>query len=404
MLQALGSLRSFSRQSIQAVARLGLGNVAALVIGLGLAIAIRVPLLPFRSADFYNSLRPWYSAIQHSGFRIFATDFSTYNPPYLYELYLIARFMPDVGNVVAIKIPSLVADFICALFVFRIVDLKYPGRSLPILAAFAFLFAPTVVLNSAFWGQADVLFTAPLLACIYFLMLRRPHLALLAFGISLAFKLQAIFLLPLLVALLLRGQVKWYHFLWVPVVLFAAVVPAWAAGRPIHELILVYAGQVQQFQLLSMEAPTVYTWMPDVGLTQRFFTGAGVVFTAFLAMAFAYVVWRSRAALAVPLLLKLALLSVLIIPFFLPKMHDRYFYPADAISILYAFFFPQYFFVPLVITLASFFAYQPVLFEIETVPMSWLAAGIFAVLALVARDAFAELISAKEGDDAGART
>ena len=179
--------------------------------------------------------------IHDMGFSAFGTDFTTYNPPYLYQLYLIARFFPDISNLLAIKIPSLITDFMCAYFVYRIVALKYPAQSFGIFAALAFLFTPTVVLNSAFWGQADVLFTAPLIACLYFLMVRRNTLAFVAFGISLAFKLQAIFLAPLLLGLFLNeGKYPGRHFLLVPLVLFFAIIPSWIAGRPLLDLILIY--------------------------------------------------------------------------------------------------------------------------------------------------------------------
>src|SRR5512143_1102306 len=204
MPDAVSAVRNIRCSIQRGLASMNLADAGMLAVGVAMAIAIRIPLLPFRSSDFFNSLRPWYAEIREMGFHVFATDFTTYNPPYLYELYLIARFFPGISNVLAIKIPSLITDFICAYFVYKIVALKYPGRSFPVFAVFAFLFAPTVVLNSAFWGQADVLFTAPLIACLYFLMVRRPNLALIAFGISLAFKLQAIFLAPLLLGLLLR--------------------------------------------------------------------------------------------------------------------------------------------------------------------------------------------------------
>jgi len=144
-----------------------------------------------------------------------------------------------------------------------------------------------------------------------------------------------------------------------------------------------------------MSAPTVYTWLPDEGLTQRFFTPTGVIFTAVLAFLFAIAIYKSHAKLTVPLLLKLALVSLLFVPFFLPKMHDRYFYAADVTAIIYAFYFPQYFFVPIVIVLSSFFAYQPTLFLTETVPMGFLAIGMFAMLIIVAKDAMMELFSSR---------
>ncbi len=378
-----------TRSSIR---RINYVDAGLVLVGLALAISVRIPLLPFRSSDFFNSIKAWYTTIRSLGFAAFGTDFTTYNPPYLYELYLIARFSPDISNVFAIKIPSLLADFICAYFVYRTVALRYAEKLFPLLAAFAFLFAPTVVLNSAFWGQADVLFTAPLIACLYFLMIRRNTLAFIAFGVSLAFKLQAIFLAPVLLGLLLRGRVAWKHFLLIPLVLFAAIVPSWLAGRPLLDLIMVYAGQVEQFQLLTMNAPSVYTWVPDVLLTQHFFTVTGVIFTGMLGFMLSILIYKSRADFASGLLTKLGLFSMLLIPFFLPKMHERYFYPADVLAIIYAFFFPQYFFVPIVVIMASFFAYHPVLFEVQTIPLAFLALGIFLMLLVVGQDATRELL------------
>lgn len=375
----------------EAFHKVDLVDLGVIVVGLAFAVVLRYPLLDFKSSDFFNSLKPWYVLIHNMGFAVFGTDFTTYNPPYLYELYLIARFFPDVSNLLAIKIPSLLTDFIAAYFVYKVVKLKSPTGPLPIVAAFAFLYTPTVILNSAFWGQADVLFTAPLIASLYFVMKGRNTLGMLAFGIALAFKLQAIFWGPLLLALFLKGRISWKDLLLVPAVLFVAIIPAWIAGRPLLDLLGVYVFQVGQYQLLEMSAATAYTWLPDYGLTQRFFTFTGSMFTLALSFLLVVLVYRSRAKITVPLLLKLTLLCFLFVPFFLPKMHDRYFYPADVLSIIYAFYFPQYFFVPIVIILSSFFAYQPTLFLAEPVPMAFLAGAMFAMLVVVARDALLHL-------------
>lgn len=369
------------------------------IIGIGLAILIRLPLLDFKSSDFYNSLKPWYLTIHSLGFSAFKTNFTTYNPPYLYLLYIIARTFPDIDKVLAIKIPSLITDFICAYFVYKIVKLKYPTNSFATLSAFVFLYTPTVILNSAFWGQADVLFTAPLLATLYFLMTKKNTLAFIAFGVSLSFKLQALFLAPLLIGLLLRKKVSWKLFFLIPLVLFIAVIPAWIAGRPLSELIGVYLYQTQQYQLLAMTAATAYTWIPDTGLTQKYFTFTGVVFAASLSFIFSILIYKSKAKLTNALLLKLALLSVLFVPFFLPKMHDRYFYPADVLSIIFAFYFPEYFFVPVTIIVSSFFAYQSTLFLVIPIPYALLAAANFIIIVILTNDAILGLFRPPKGTE-----
>lgn len=388
LLNYLGKFREFT---ITKLKNINLIDLIIIIIGVGLAALIRYPLLDFKSSDFYNSLKPWYLTIHSMGFSAFKTNFTTYNPPYLYLLYIIARTFPDMDKVLAIKIPSLLTDFICAYFVYLLVNLKYPGKPFALIAAFTFLFTPTVILNSAFWGQADVLFTAPLLATIFLLMTKKNTLAFIAFGISLSFKLQAIFLAPVLIGLLLRKEVSWKHFLLIPLMLFIAVIPAWIAGRPLPELLGVYVYQTQQYQLLEMTAATAYTWIPDVGLTQKYFTFTGVVFAASLSFIFIILIYKGKANLTNSLLLKLSLVSVLFVPFFLPKMHDRYFYPADIISIIYAFYFPEYFFVPVLIILSSFFAYQSTLFLEVPIPYSFLAGANFIVLVIIAKDAVINL-------------
>jgi len=40
-------------------------------------------------------------------------------------------------------------------------------------------------------------------------------------------------------------------------------------------------------------------------------------------------------------------------PFVLPRMHERYFYPADALSLVAAFFNPELWFVPFAFQLSS---------------------------------------------------
>jgi Gpi18-like mannosyltransferase len=84
-------------------------------------------------------------------------------------------------------------------------------------------------------------------------------------------------------------------------------------------------------------------------------------------------VYKSSARMTADRLIEVATLSVLIVPYFLPKMHDRYFFPADVLSLILAFFFPRYFIVPVIIGLVSFLSYWPFLFGFEVVPLQLLA-------------------------------
>jgi len=102
------------------------------------------------------------------------------------------------------------------------------------------------------------------------------------------------------------------------------------------------------YQQLTMVAATAYNWIPDIRSNQIYFTPVGVIFAATLIFFFVILVYKSRAKLTPDLLVKLGLICVLFVPFFLPRMHDRYFYPADVLSIIFylCFFIPNTFSCP----------------------------------------------------------
>jgi Gpi18-like mannosyltransferase len=63
----------------------------------------------------------------------------------------------------------------------------------------------------------------------------------------------------------------------------------------------------------------------------------------------------------------MGLVSVALVPFVLPKMHDRYFYPADVFSLLAAFYMPELWFVPILYQVISTLAYMVFLFNVPVV-------------------------------------
>ena len=364
-------------------------EIIILTIGTFLALALRLSLLSFKSGDYYSFFQNWYQAMQEQGIFAIVSLKYDYSPTYLYLLYWISVLFPKLDPVVAIKLPSIAFDFLSAYLIFQIVRLKYPHGPAPIFAYFIVLFAPTVVLNSAFWGQSDSIYTAFLLMCAYFLLTDDGAYAGLAFGAALAFKLQAIFLAPLLLALVLKGRLAWKHLLWIPLVYLILIIPAWAAGRPLVDLLKIYLDQSRSYPFLTLNAPTLYSWLPESLYTVLY--PAGVIWAVCLVFLFMLVVFKSRAKLTQGMILNLGMLAVLLLPFILPKMHERYFYPADLISIAFGFFFPEQFFIPIGMGLISFFAYQPFLFGRQLVPLEIQAFGVLVILVLVTHKAIRAL-------------
>jgi Gpi18-like mannosyltransferase len=375
----------------QSVNSLDIEQIGFLFLGTILAILIRISLLDFKSVDYDVYTKVWYNTIQTLGYTAFKGDFSNYNPPYLYLLYLVVRFLPDMAKVAAIKVPSIIADFLCAGFVYKIIRLKNASRMQALFGYMATLLAPVVILNSAFWGQADSIYTTGLVACVYFLLIKRNWLAFVSFAIAFAFKLQAIFLLPLLIILWLKRDVSWKHFLAVPLAYFISILPAWLIGRPLDSLLAVYTSQADQYNRLTMHAPTLYAWFPNDPEIFQLIYPAALALAVTVVLILILIVMKSKAKLTTPLLVELASFTVLLIPFVLPKMHQRYFFSADILLIVFGFYFPAYFYVPLVINMVSFFSYQYFLFGPETFPIGGLAVVTLFIVATLARKLILDL-------------
>ena len=83
------------------------------------------------------------------------------------------------------------------------------------------------------------------------------------------------------------------------------------------------------------------------------------------------------------IIVELVMIAVMFMPFFLPKMHERYFYPADVLSVAFAFYCPRLFYIPVLIEEVSFFSYQPFLFERQPIPTSILTAVLLIVIGIL---------------------
>ena len=302
---------------------------------------MRLPLLPHETDDYRFYLTHWYEFIAANGhLAAMEFEFANYNLPYLYLLAAASWLFPDLSTLAGVKGVSLVFDLLLALAAALLVRQRHPGSALlPVLAGAAVLLTPPVVLNSAFWAQSDTTFTAFLALAPALLLVRRPALAATAFGLALSLKLQAVFLLPLFCWLAAKGEIRWRHLLPGPLVCLLALAPAWVAGRPLYDLLLVYVEQADLYRQLSMDAPTLYLWLPPEWFP---FWPLGAAFAAAVLAATGSLVARSRAALTPDLLLTLATFSVLATPYLLPKMFDRYFFPAVVFSIVLAFYRPRF--------------------------------------------------------------
>ncbi|NUS74188.1 MAG: DUF2029 domain-containing protein [Corynebacteriales bacterium] len=393
MPQVLARLQAESKlmRALDPAQRARRGYELALVAGLlVIALLIRKAMLGHQDADYDWFLKPWYDFIEsHGGMRALKHDFADYNAPYLYILAALTYVPIDPLN--GIKLVSIVFDFVMAFTVYKILRLRFSSYELPVIGALAVLFLPTVVLNSSMWGQCDVIFTTFSLLGLYYLLKERPWLACIFFGVSYAFKQQAVFLFPLLFFALLAGRVKWRNLLAIPAVFILLDLPAIVLGADPDRLLLVYVRQTDTYDWLTAGAPTFFRFFSpnnSLGLARTF--GIGLAAAAVLLMGLVVLHFKSR--LSSDQLIALAATSAIAIPFFLPGMHERYFYLADVVSLIAAFWLPRkLWFLPLLVQFASLMSYTPHITGTDAVPVIVPALVMFGGLVVATHSALHEL-------------
>lgn len=352
--------------------------VASLIL---LALIIRLPFIFYISEDYIHYFGYWYNYIVDNGYySALKYNFSNYTI-YNYLLATAAVLFPYY-KLLSIKVIAIVFDFILAFFVYKCVRLKYESKIIPILAASATLLAPTVIINSALWGQIDAMYTAFMVATLYALLVKRQGWAFVAFGLSLSIKSQAVFLAPLFLWLLLKKEINIRYFLLSPLVYLITLLPGWLIGRPLDELLFINVRYYGSWSVLQRGFPNLYQWIPNSYYNWYLW---GVVLTIIVISIYSIILLRTQLQITRDSLIYLATLSVIITPYFLPRMSDRYFFPADIITIILAFYMPKYWIVPILINFVSFKAYQETLFhgyDISPISLSFFSLDRLAVIPL----------------------
>ena len=362
--------------------------LAVLSLTIVASLAVRLLGFNFESHDYTVYLEPWYDfLVKHGpwhGQGEMTGEVSNYPPLYLYFLSL-ATLLP-LPKLYSIKLISVTFDYVGAWYIWRLSKTLSPSAWRAWGAMTAFLFLPTVVLNGSIWSQCDVMYTTGLVASLYYVLKRRPVAALIAFGLSFALKPQAIYWCPLLAGLFVTRRLPW-KWIWIPAAVYAVCgIPAALAGRPFFSVLMHWAHLKNSAPGLTLNAPNWYQWVPtdESKLLSNIGVAATLIATVIL------VRWMKRGpreGVDEPRwLLTMALFTVLFPPFLLPGMHERYFFAADVLSVVYAVYVTRGWRTAVLIQSASVLAYLPFLFSLEPVPFVILSVLTGAALAGVVKD------------------
>ena len=351
--------------SVKSAARSDWLILAALTV---LAVLVRVVGLHQRTADLIIFV-DWYTKMSSIGvWRSLGVEVGNYNAPFLYVL-AFAHYLPG-AIIIKIKTAWMIFDVLLAFFTFKIVKLKWPSGRIPVAATLIMVLLPTVVINASYYGQMDSMWASFAVGGVYFLLRGRYWWGVSLCTVAFALKPQGMFIFPLVALLILAGYVPWRSLLVAPLVYVGLDIPAIALGRHPIELLTIYSlgRQEQNMPLLASRAPSAYAFVGTSAKQVEAVWQLGYLFTAALVLGICYVLVVRRVALTKERIVSAAALFVILMPFFLPGMHERYFFLADVMTVLLVFFRPRLWFVPLLVQSSSLLAYQSYLFRSPGVP------------------------------------
>jgi Gpi18-like mannosyltransferase len=306
------------------------GEALRLALIAALSLVTYAMVWPAATGDMRHFVVPWLDTIlERGGVHAFSAPFSNYTPPYLYLLALVSPLTSILPKISVIKLLS-VGGTICLVMAVRRL-LRIAGNDRPSEAAAWLFLVPSIAINAAGWGQCDAFWSAACVMAVAAAIGGRLVPMLLWFGVAIAFKAQALFLAPFIAQqLIVRRASVWF---WpIPVFVYAAaMVPAALAGWPLMDLFTVYLRQAawnpdfignaanpwSVVQIAAASGAASWTWVGDLAAP----AAAGV-----------YVLAYRRTEGNPHVTITLALLSAVLVPFLLPKMHERFFFLADVLA------------------------------------------------------------------------
>ncbi|WP_026662630.1 hypothetical protein [Butyrivibrio proteoclasticus] len=301
--------------------------VILILVGLVGGIYARRQGLYLQSNDWNDYLLPWMTTLdENTGFKGLAIDFSTYYIPYMCVL-AIGTYLDPSKWLIFIKITSIISEILfsaAAALIARKLIKDRGGDERWAAAVFAiFMLSPMVMLNGAYWGQCDYVYSAFVMLGIYFFLDEKYIAAMNMIGIAFAFKQQALIVLPVIVLVwLCNKSFSLWKLVFIPIWYLIGGLPAIIAGRPAGNVYRIYLNQANEFGQLSMNLPNIYRFFPNT--SKEDFFKWGMYATVVILFVLALWVIQGNYRLSKRAILGLFMACTGVCGMFIPALHERY--------------------------------------------------------------------------------
>lgn len=346
--------------------------VFLLVIISALGFVLRYSLLDATTGDYNNFLSPWYTKIYEGGFKALGNSFGDYTPAYYYLLWMLTWFKlePETLSVChGIKYISIFFDYVLAIGVFFIIYEMTKNKIKASIGYCLVLFGITIFLDSAWWGQCDAIYVSFLIWCIYFMLKNKQSLAMVMFSFSFCFKLQSVFILPVIVVLILKRKFMIRYLLWIPLIYSLVALPACFASDSFitrfSQIWQVYFNQsANSYKQLTLNCGTLYALIFTNFKNEDRISSFSLYLAVAILGTYIFMIFHSKKEITKSRLLDMFILFSLLTPYVLPHMHERYLYLGDVMIGIYIVMYPKRFYLAFLAWINSMIGYMVYLWNI----------------------------------------
>lgn len=295
--------------------------------------------------------RQWALSLPDGLFNVYARADAIdldYPPIYLFFLYILGWIFKFVGAdchqyllMFLMKLWPILADMACGIALFAV--FRKTSVKTGIIAASLWLFNPSVLFNSSFWGQTDQLMCLLLLVSFVSLEREKPLLACILFAIAGMTKYQCLFFTPVfLTELFVKYRVSTFFkgILSAALTVAAVFLPFMIGSKNLFLFLDVYLKGQGRYPHCTLNAYNIYGIF---GLNWKVDSKAIIGGLSLYALSMFLVVLAILAVIAIYLFAKR--LSVWVIGFwfmntlfmFMTRMHERYQFVALIFILMAAF-------------------------------------------------------------------
>lgn len=331
----------------------------AIIMGLiaALAIVMRYAITPIPSHDLYAFIFPWLKNFRENGNLAYLGAMQGDYPPLYMTLLAFISYLPSgelveayeysyfANDIYYVKTLSFIFDFVIAIGTYLIVTHLYKENKGLRLVSFALpLLLPTVITNSAFWGQCDAIYVGCVVMAVYFLIKDNPKWSSVFLGLAFAFKIQTIFIVPLFGFAWLRNKFPLRYFLLSFLTLFITFIPCYLAGASFISPFEKYGNLTTQYMDPNLNSGSMYTFIQDIcsgkseEIKQKVYEAihiGGIMFALIASVTTWYTLHINKVKATEKSIVAIGALFAVLMPFVMPHMHERYFFMADIMIMIY---------------------------------------------------------------------